>query len=211
MHICFGCKDEKEFIETTVKYIREFDPTLTIINSTVVPMVTETIFNKTGKMVAHSPIRGMNPYMKHDLLHYVKFIGAVDNKASELSKQHFEMLGMKTYICDGPKETEFAKLFATSYYALMIAWFQEMYRICKEHNVNYNQIVDFIKTEEDKPILHAGYIGGECLIPNVHLLLKKSYSKFLKAILESNEKWKPTKTKKHIRGTIRKDRWRFTN
>jgi UDP-N-acetyl-D-mannosaminuronate dehydrogenase len=209
MHICYGCKDEEKFIETTVNYIKKFDPSLIIINSTVVPTATETIFQKTGKMIVHSPIRGMHPYFKHDLLHYIKFIGAVNKKASEQAKQHFEKLGMKTYICDSPKETEFAKLFATSYYALMIAAFQEMYRICKEHDVNYNQVVDFIKTEEDKPILHAGYIGGECLIPNIYLLLKKADSKILHAILESNERWKPTVKEKQIRGTIRKDSWRF--
>ena len=209
MHICYGCQDEQEFVETTINYIRKFNPTLTIINSTVVPTVTEKIFQETGKMIAHSPARGMHPYMKHDLLHYVKFIGAVNKKASELAKQHFETLGMKNYVCESPKETEFAKLFATSYYALLIAWFQEMHRICEEHDVNYSQVVDFIKTEEDKPVLHAGHIGGECLIPNIHLLLKRGYSKFLHAILESNERWKPTAAEKQVRGTIRKDRWKF--
>ncbi len=70
-------------------------------------------------------------------------------------------------------------------------------------------MVDFIRTEEDKPVLYAGYIGGECLIPNIHLLLKKSSSKFLNAILESNKRWKPTATENQIRGSIRKDKWRF--
>jgi len=209
MHICYGCKDEQDFVETTINYMKQFDPTLTIINSTVIPNVTDKIFQETDKLITHSPVRGMYPNMKHDLLHYVKFIGAVNNKASELAKQHFERLGMNTYVCESPKETEFAKLFATSYYALLIAWFQEMHRICKEHSVNYSQVVEFIKTEEDKPILHAGYIGGECLIPNIHLLFKKTFSKFLQAVLESNERWKPAEVEKQVRGTIRKDRWRF--
>jgi UDP-N-acetyl-D-mannosaminuronate dehydrogenase len=209
MHICYGCHDEQEFIENTIGYIRKFNPALTIINSTVAPTVTENIFQKTGKLIVHSPTRGMYPYMKHDLLHFVKFIGGINRKASDMAKQHFESLGIKTYVCKSPRETEFAKLFATSYYALLIAWFQEMHRICKENNVEYSQVVDFIKTEEDKPILQAGYIGGECLIPNIRLLLKKCDSKFLHAILESNERWKPTPPEKQVRGTIRKDSWRF--
>jgi len=209
MHICYGCHDEGEFVKNTISYIRKFNPALTIINSTVVPTVTERIFQETGKPIAHSPVRGMYPFMKHDMLHFIKFIGGVNQKASELAKKHFESLGMKTYVCKSTRETEFAKLLATSYYALLIAWFQEMHRICKENNVEYSQVADFIKTEEDKPVLHAGYIGGECLIPNIHLLLKKCDSKFLHAILESNERWKPTPPEKQVRGTVRKDSWRF--
>jgi UDP-N-acetyl-D-mannosaminuronate dehydrogenase len=209
MHICYGCKDEQQFVETTVSYIRKFNPTVTIINSSVIPTVTERIAQETGKLLAHSPVRGMDLSMKHDLLHYVKFIGGINPKASQLTKKHFESVGMKTYVCKSPRETEFAKLFATSYYALMIGWFQEVYRICEEKNVDYKQVVEFIKTEEDKPILYPGYIGGECLIPNIKLLLKKTKSIFLQAVLESNERWKPVQPEKQMRGTIRKDRWRF--
>ncbi len=209
MHICYGCKDEQKFVETTVSYIRKFNPKLTIINSSIIPTITERVAQETGKLLVHSPVRGMNLSMKHDLLHYVKFIGGINPKASESAKKHFESVGMKTYVCKSPRETEFAKLFATSYYALMIGWFQDMHRICEENNVDYSQVVEFIKTEEDKPILYPGYIGGECLIPNINLLLKKNKSKFLQAVLESNERYKPVPPEKQHRGTIRKDRWRF--
>lgn len=212
MHICYECNDEQEFVKTTIDYIKKYNPAITIINSTVIPMVTEKISRETGKPIVHSPVRGMYPYMKHDLLHYVKFIGAVNQKASEKTKEHFEVLGIKTYICDSPKETEFAKLFATTYYALMIAWHQEMWRVCKKFGVNYDQVMDFIRTEEDKPVLFPGVIGGHCLIPNINLLLKVRDSKFLEAILESNQKMKKEvgEEGKQPRGTIRKDKWKFT-
>jgi UDP-N-acetyl-D-mannosaminuronate dehydrogenase len=212
MHICYECKDEQEFVETTINYIRKYNPALTIINSTLIPTVTEKITRETGKPVAHSPVRGMHPYMKHDLLHYVKFIGALNQKAGKTAREHFESLGMKTYVCDSSKETEFAKLFVTSYYALMIAWHQEMWRICKKFGVNYDQVIDFIKAEEDKPVLYPGVIGGHCLIPNIHLLLKKYESKLLEAVLESNQKMRNEvgEGKKQPRGTIRRDKWKFT-
>lgn len=209
MHICYGCKDEQKFVETTVSYIRKFNPKLTIINSSIIPTITERVAKETGKPLVHSPVRGMDLSMRHDLLHFVKFIGGINPKATELAKKHFESVGMKTYVCKSPRETEFAKLFATSYYALMIGWFQEMHRICEENNVDYSQVVEFIRTEEDKPILYPGYIGGECLIPNINLLLKKTKSKFLQAVLESNERYKPVPPEKQTRGTIRKDKWRF--
>ena len=65
---------------------------------------------------------------------------------------------MKTYTCDSPKETAFAKLFATTYYALMIAQHQDMRRVCKRFGVNYDQVMDFIRADEDKPVLFPGLL-----------------------------------------------------
>jgi len=42
----------------------------------------------------------------------------------------------------------------------------------------------------DRPLMFPGVIGGHCQIPNIELLLKTYDSKFLKIILESNEKRK---------------------
>jgi hypothetical protein len=55
-------------------------------------------------------------------------------------------------------------------------------------------VVDFIEDTHlvrlDRPVMFPGVIGGHCLIPNVELLLKSYDSKFLRLILESNEKRK---------------------
>ena len=210
MHICYPCVDEEEFIKSTVEYIRRFNPELVIINSTVIPGITEKIHKLTGKRIVHSPVRGMTPHMKHDLLHFIKYIGGVDEESARMAQEHFESIGIPTKICDSPRETELAKIINTTYYALLIAWFQEIYRICKKLGVNYEQVVDFIKTTEGRPILYPGYIGGHCLIPNIKLLLNVIDSKFLRLILESNEEWKREfgETSK-ARGTLRKDMWRF--
>jgi len=42
----------------------------------------------------------------------------------------------------------------------------------------------------DRPVMFPGVIGGHCLIPNAELLLSAYDSKFLRLILESNEKRK---------------------
>jgi len=210
MHICYPCDDEQKFIQTTIQYMKRFNPKLTIINSTVPPGTTEKIHQLTKMPIVHSPVRGMIPHMKHDLLHFIKYIGGVDEESAKLAQEHFERIGIPTKICKGPKETELAKIINTTYYALLIAWFQEIYRLCEELGVSYEDVVDFIKTTEGRPVLYPGYIGGHCLIPNIKLLLTKVDSDFLRLILESNERWKEKYgTESPARGTLRKDSWKF--
>jgi hypothetical protein len=52
--------------------------------------------------------------------------------------------------------------------------------------------VDFIEDTHqvrlDRPLMFPGVIGGHCLIPNIELVMKTYDSKFLKIVLESNEK-----------------------
>jgi len=55
-------------------------------------------------------------------------------------------------------------------------------------------MVDFLEDTHsvrfDRPVMFPDVIGGHCLIPNTELLLKSYDSKFLRLILESNEKRK---------------------
>jgi hypothetical protein len=74
----------------------------------------------------------------------------------------------------------------------MIACFQEMHRISKAFDADFDETVDFLEDTHrerfDRPVMFPGVIGGHCLIPNTELLLKNYDSKFLRLILESNEK-----------------------
>lgn len=89
------------------------------------------------------------------------------------------------------------KILNTTYYGLMIAWFQEIQRICKKFKVREDEINYFFKTNEDnsegkypRPVFYPGVIRGHCVIPNAKLLDQMYPSTFVKAILESNEKRK---------------------
>ena len=79
----------------------------------------------------------------------------------------------------------------------MIAWFQEVHRICKKFRVKEDEINHFFKTNEEnskgkhpRPVFYPGVILGHCVIPNAKLLNQTYPSNFVKAILESNEKRK---------------------
>ena len=194
MHICYPCSDRENFARTTVEYMRQFLPELTIINSTVAPGTTKLISKISGMKVVHSPVRGIHKNMKKDLLFWTKYIGAFDEESAKRAAEHFEKVGIKTKILTSPIETELAKLFETTYRALMIAWFQEMHRISRFFKANFIEVIDMLedvhRVRFDRPIFYPGVIGGHCLIPNASLLLKVYSSKFVEAILESNEKRK---------------------
>ncbi len=197
LHICYRCSDQEEFVNTTVDYVRQFRPELTIINSTVPPGTTEKVYALSGGHVVHSPVRGMHKSregMKRDLLFWTKYIGGVDEKSSELARRHFEELGLKTKVLIGPVETELAKLFETTYRAWMIACFQEMHRISRRIGADFDQVTDFLEDTHrvrfDMPIHFPGVISGHCLIPNAELLLESYDSEFIRLILKSNEKRK---------------------
>lgn len=85
-------------------------------------------------LVAHSPVRGVHrsrEHMKWELQRWIKYVGGVDMKSAELAHRHFEELGLKVEVLRSSTETELAKLFETTYRALMIIRFQEMHRISR--------------------------------------------------------------------------------
>jgi len=195
MHICYPCTNKRKFIEITIDYVNRFRPELTIIESTVPPGTTWNIYETIKRPIAHSPVRGIHidvKFMKQELKSWTKYVGGVNSESADRARVHFEKLGLKVKVLRGPFETELAKLFNTTYRALMIAWFQEMHRISRAFEADFDQIVDFIEDTHrvrlDRPIFFPSIIGGHCLIPNAYLLMDVYKSKFIELILESNER-----------------------
>jgi len=198
MHICYPYSDR--FVEDTVAYIERFQPALVLIESTVKPGTTDAIWERVKTSVrthiVHSPERGRKADgWKWCLFTYTKFIGGVTPQAAVTASCYYSGLGFKTHVCRGPKETEFAKLIDVTYYGLGIAWFQELQRICEKHRVSLLDIEKFIHTttiesggKHAKPIYTGGFIGGHCVIPAAKMLNGVYPSKFIEALLDSNER-----------------------
>jgi len=130
--------------------------------------------------------------MKKGILQYTKFIGGVDIESANMAKDYYESLGLRTKACKSPVETELGKLFETTYRGIMMSWFQEINRICNKARADYGEVVEFLATTEKegkqaRPIFHPGVIGGHCIIPNASKLLSFCKSKFVEALIESNE------------------------
>jgi len=196
MHITYPEQSIGDFVSSSVQYIERFSPQLVLIESTVTPGTTIKIYERlTNKvLLCHSPIRGNKAEgMKKGLLQYTKFIGPVTSDSGAKAKEYYETLGMKTYVCSSPTETELGKLFETTYRGLMMSWFQEIHRISKKFQAHYDQVVEFVgSTEREgkqaRPIFHPGVIGGHCIIPNAEKLQAVFTSKFAEALLESNRR-----------------------
>jgi len=211
MHICYPCRDQELFIKTTLEYINKFRPKLTIIESTVNPGTTQEISELSRCPLVHSPIRGMHKTlekMQKDVLFWTKYVGGTTRKSAETAKRHFEKLGLTVKILKSPAETELAKLFETIYRAWMIACFQEMHRISIEFKADFDEVVDMIedihRVDRNKPLHFPGVISGHCLIPNTELLLKSYDSKFLRLIIESNDKRKKEIKDRQVRDDVKK-------
>jgi UDP-N-acetyl-D-mannosaminuronate dehydrogenase len=211
MHICIPCVKQDKFIQTTAEYIRKIKPKLTIIDSTVPPGTTQKLYEITKTPIVDSPIRGMHQNletMKKDIRFWTKYVGGTTNESAKAAKKHFEKLGLKVKILKGPTETELAKIFETTYRAWMIACFQEMHRISKSFGADFEEVVDMLadvhRVDLNKPLHFPDVIGGHCLIQNTELLLTVYDSKFLKLILESNEKRKNEIKDKETREEIGK-------
>lgn len=205
MHICIPFL--KNFVDIVADYVGKYNPELVIINSTVSIGITQQIYETCKCRVVHSPVRGNHPNMEEGLLKAVKFVGPIDKESGNIAKGHFETLGLKCEVLRNPIETELGKLFSTTYYALCIAYHQEMERICKKFNADFEQTVTrFNETYNDvcreinpkvvRPVLFPGVIGGHCLMPNIELLKREIKSDFLDIIEKSNEKTKNEKENK---------------
>lgn len=195
MHITFPEESPEGFVSSSVQYIERFSPELVLIETTVTPGTTLKVHQKLKKTVllCHSPVRGnMVDGMKKGLLQYTKFIGPMSPEAGAKAKEYYETLGIRTCVCSSPIETELGKIFETTYRGLMMSWFQEIHRVCREFEAHYEEVVEFVGSTEregnqPRPVFHPGVIGGHCIIPNAEKLRSVYPSKFAEALLQSNK------------------------
>lgn len=187
MHICYPYHDE--FVRTTVDYINKYKPALTVINSTVLPGTTRSVALASGVPVVNSPVRGKHFRMVKDMVRYPKWFGGLEPAAVRRARSHFSAVGMQIRVASSPEAVELAKLLETTYFGLCIAWAQEVERFGRQVDVPYKEIDRFFA---EIPYFQCryfpGFIGGHCVIPNVHFLKRIFHSPFLDAILDSNER-----------------------
>ena len=187
LHIAFPYS--KAFIRFVKNYIKEYQPELTVIHSTV-PVGTT---RKCGEKVLHSPVRGIHPNLEKSLLTFVKYIGGNKKYAKRIAK-YFKRVRIKTKIFNKPETTELLKLISTTYYAWNICFCKEVKRICDQYGLSFKEVyIDSNKTYNEgytklgkenvvRPILipMKGKIGGHCVIPNCYLLKDKITRMILK-------------------------------
>lgn len=201
LHICIPVPNKKKFIEISKSYTETYKPKLTIINSTVPIGTTLDLYKQCGGLIAHSPCRGVHKnkeYMRKEFMRWAKYVGGATPEAGNAAEEHFKLAGLKTKQLANCTDTEFAKLFETTYRTWMIVFFQKMHRLAREYNaqnpdlkIEFDETVDFIedthRQRHDRPVMFPDVIGGHCLLPNSKLMLAELEPEMLKLILESND------------------------
>lgn len=195
LHVCIPFKDMDGFVGSVARYVEALGAGLVIVHSTVAPGTTRRMSRDLGIPVAFSPVRGKHPHLERHMLFWPKWVAAEPPEALGQAAEHLRSLGFKVKAYKGAPETlELAKLVETVYRALMIAWWQETHRIAREVGADVVTVAEFVgevhEVLKDRPVFYPGVIGGHCLIPNTRILKSVYFSKFLDAILESNEKRK---------------------
>jgi UDP-N-acetyl-D-mannosaminuronate dehydrogenase len=188
LHICIPFQIH-DFVGACVAYINQYQPRLTVINSTVAPGTTRAVFEKTGTAIAYSPVRGKHSKMKQELLYYTKFVGGINPESSQRAAEHFRAVGMDIKILSSPEAAELAKLTETTYFGILIAWAQEIERYCDHLSVDYDEIVSYFEEIRYLPPVKffPGVIGGHCVMPNIAILKTIFESDILAGIQKSNE------------------------
>lgn len=220
LQICYP--DHEGFVETTNRYINQYNPALTIINSSL-PIGTCDQFDEK---VVYSPIRGRHNRfnikgertegLESDIPKYIKFVFGSD-KYRKIAASYFRECGIECYDldCENRKSGELIKLLSNVHMGLEIAWRQECERILNNYGVSpflyytwessYNQ--GYEKCGDPhliRPQMKPDLIGGHCILPCTEIISKQFPSKAFDFILESNEKRKKELAQLDIIDTILK-------
>ena len=195
LNICLPYSDK--FVDITLNYIKEYNPLLTIIHSTIPVGTTKKICNEIDSSCVHSPVRGIHPNLKEGIETFVKFIGYNSLNDLHLTGKHYDQLGIKYEWVENTDSTEIAKMLSTTYYGLCIAFHGEMKKMCDEFNIDFEVINKWTETYNSgynnlginnvqRPNLFPpeGSIGGHCVIPNTELLMKQFKSKAFDLIVD---------------------------
>lgn len=196
LHICYPEHDG--FEETTLKYIEEYKPLLTIINSSI-PVGTT---RKCGPNVVYSPVRGRHPNLATEMLKFPKFVSGTHLPNMILAANYFESCGWKVHASNSPETLELLKLLSNIHMGLEIAWRQEVGRILDKWDVSPNDYEMWEETYNDgylglgqkhliRPQMRPDPIGGHCILECNQILKKQFPSKAFDFIQESNDRaWK---------------------
>ena len=187
LHVCYPFQ-LPDFVGTTISYVNKYKPTLIIINSTIAPGTTRKVQQRAGVPVVYSPVRGKHVKMEAELLHYRKFVAGFDPKSTQQAAEHFIHAGFQTDTFATPEIGELSKLFETTWLGVLIGWAQDVERMASQYGASYEEVNAFIKEIDFLPShVFPGRIGGHCVMPNIAVLRGIFASKFLDAVVDSNQ------------------------
>ncbi|MEK7612444.1 MAG: hypothetical protein AAB407_03825 [Patescibacteria group bacterium] len=179
LNICYPYSEQ--FVDITKNYIKQYQPKLVIVHSTVKPGTTRAI----GKLAVHSPVNGRHPDLVPHIRAFSKVVAGMNAYKVYQAYQFLTEAGLSVQIFSSPESSEVAKICCTSIqYALDLVKMKEMVRIAQEFNVPFHEIytqwntiynhgyatIGEYRFNRTNLLPMEGVIGGHCVIPNCELL-----------------------------------------
>jgi UDP-N-acetyl-D-mannosaminuronate dehydrogenase len=188
LHICYPFQI-RDFVAITANYVAKYRPQLTLVHSTVAPGTIRELQKAAGtERIVYSPVRGKHVRMETDMLRYVKFVGASSPQIAREAASHLTQVGFKTAMFRTLEIGELSKLVETTYLGLLVAWAQEVERFAGRYGGSAEEVNAFLQEIDFLPShIFPGHIGGHCVMPNIEILRAQFNSRFLEAIVESND------------------------
>jgi len=193
------------FINDVLKLYKKFQPECVVIHSTIKPGTTEKLQGKLSIPVIYSATRGVHKRMSNDIKRYTKFFVISTNapRSKWASSKYVKLMkrcGIKTKKMSKPETLELAKIICdTSYLGWLVNYAQLSKRIAIEYEVDYDEMWSFAdeihKFLGNRPKMYPGYIGGHCVIPNLHLINNETLNLINKMNNDYAKKLKKTKFK----------------
>jgi UDP-N-acetyl-D-mannosaminuronate dehydrogenase len=186
LHVCYPSQLH-DFVGVTVAYTEKYRPEQVIVDSTVPIGTTRMVQERVSCPVVFSPVRGKHVKMEEDLLRYKKFVAGFTPEATKKAAEHFLQAGFQVGTFPNPEAGELSKLIETTWLGMLVGWAQEVERIAARYDSSYDDVNGFIEEIDFLPShIFPGVIGGHCVLPNIAILRSSVSSKFLDAIVESN-------------------------
>ncbi len=138
LHICIPFLDK--FEEIASEYITKYNPDLVINNTSCKVGSTRNLYNLVKVPMVHFPVRGVHPNIDKGIKTFVSAIGPVDKLSGKLAGEYLNELGIKYKTFNSPEETEMAKLLDTSYYGWNILFAKQVYELCKEKGLDFDNV-----------------------------------------------------------------------
>ena len=196
LHICIPFFHD--FLKVVTSYIKQYEPNITFIHSTVDVGVTMDIYRYTNVDIVHSPVIGKHPNLTKSIRTFRKIVAGPNKESNDKAIKHLTYLGVKTEVFNSPSESEAAKLLSTSYFGWNILYMKYVHKFCEENNLDFEKVytktneiynegyTKFGDTQFVRPVLKfmPGRIGGHCISPNFKIVKNKFFPAQVSIMLE---------------------------
>jgi len=122
---------------------------LLVVKSTVEPGTCQILTDKFNLKIIHNP-EFLTARTAYEDFHNQKHVvlgktSLVNDSELEMVKDFYEYFyeGINVSLCLA-KESESMKIFCNCFYAVKVQFFNELYMVCKDDNMNYERVVDIM-------------------------------------------------------------------